>query len=332
MYSGVSLRVFPRPIVVVSECITFAPVRYDGQIISSEVVEKLKPYVDFIPVCPEVGIGLGIPRQPVRIVLVNGERRLIQPATGADFTEKMRAFAESFLDSLQEVDGFILKHGSPSSGLRNVKVYGSIQKSAPVGKGPGFFGEAVLQKFPGLAIEDEGRLMNTKIRNHFLTKLFTMASFREAAKAGKISDLIRFHSENKYLLTAYSQKELGYMGRIVANQHGKSAAEIFAEYKKHLMLAIAKTPSAGSYANVLLKIMGYFSGSLSKEEKAFFIERVEKYKAGQLPLSALLSILKAWIIRFKQDYLSAQIFLEPYPEALTELDYSLSQNARDYWK
>lgn len=91
------------------------------------------------------------------------------------------------------------------------------------------------------------------------------------------------------------------------------------------MLAIAKTPSAGSYANVLLKIMGYFSGSLSKEEKAFFIERVEKYKAGQLPLSALLSILKAWIIRFKQDYLSAQTFLEPYPEALPELDYSLSQ-------
>ncbi|MCW4008272.1 MAG: DUF523 and DUF1722 domain-containing protein [Candidatus Bathyarchaeota archaeon] len=326
------MRVFPRPVVVVSECITFAAVRYDGQIISSVVVEKLKSHVDFIPVCPEVSIGLGVPREPVRIVLVNGERRLIQPATRADLTQKMRAFSDSFLDSLKEVDGFILKHGSPSSGLRNVKVYGSIQKSAPIGKGPGFFGEAVLQKFPGLAIEDEGRLINHKIRHHFLTKLFALASFRATAKNGKISSLIRFHSENKYLLTAYSQKELRYMGKIVANQEGKPASDLFEEYKRHLTLALAKTPSTGSYANVLLKIMGYFSSGLSREEKAFFIGHVEKYRAGQLPLSALLSILKAWIIRFKQDYLSAQTLLEPYPEALTELDYTLSYNVRDYWK
>jgi uncharacterized protein YbbK (DUF523 family) len=172
------LRNFPKPIVVVSRCITFEPVRWDGGIIASEFVEKLKPYVSFAPVCPEVEIGLGVPRDPVRIVLVNGEQRLLQSSTGLDFTEKMKSFAESFLGSLGEVDGFILKSGSPSSGFRNVKIYPTMEKSASVSRGPGFFGGAVLEKVQYIAIEDERRLLNPRIKEHFLTKLFTLASFR----------------------------------------------------------------------------------------------------------------------------------------------------------
>ena len=103
------MREFSKPVVVVSKCITFEPVRWNGQIIASEFVEKLKPYVNFIPVCPEVEVGLGVPRDPVRIVLVNGEKKLLQPATGFDFTDKMTKFSKSFLDSLDAVDGFILK-------------------------------------------------------------------------------------------------------------------------------------------------------------------------------------------------------------------------------
>ena len=130
------MREFPKPNVVISRCITFEPVRYNAQIISSEFVEKLKPFVNFVPVCPEVEIGLGVPRDPIRIVLVNGERRLMQPSTGLDFTEKMEQFANSYLNSLDEVDGFILKRGSPSSGFKNVKIYPRMEKSSPVGKGP----------------------------------------------------------------------------------------------------------------------------------------------------------------------------------------------------
>ena len=214
------MRIFPKPNVVISRCITFAPVRYNGQLIPDLFVEKLKPFVNFIPVCPEVEIGLGVPREPVRIVLVNGERRLIQPATGSDFTKRMEDFAESFLSSLGDVDGFILKRGSPSSGLRNVKIYATVEKSAPVGKGPGVFGGAVLERFPSLAVEDELRLINIKIREHFLTRIFTFAGFREIKKSGKMKDLVRFQSENKYLFTAYNQKELRCLGKIVANQAG----------------------------------------------------------------------------------------------------------------
>jgi uncharacterized protein YbgA (DUF1722 family)/uncharacterized protein YbbK (DUF523 family) len=314
------MRQFPKPNVVISKCITFEPVRYDAQIISNAFVEKLKPFVNFVPVCPEVEIGLGVPRNPIRIILANGKRRLVQPATGLDFTEKMEQFANSFLNSLSEVDGFILKRGSPSSGFKNVKVYPRMEKSSPVGKGPGFFGEAVLRKFPNLAIEDEKRLLNYRIREHFLTKLFTLANFRDVKKSGRIRELIRFHSENKYLLTAYSQKELRTLGKTAANQELKQFAEILENYETHLHLALARTPSIGAYINVMFKMMGYFSHQLSKEEKSFFLESIDRYRVGRLVLSANLSVLRAWIVRFKEEYLMNQTFLQPYPEELTDLD------------
>jgi uncharacterized protein YbgA (DUF1722 family) len=221
---------------------------------------------------------------------------------------------------LDEVDGFILKRGSPSSGFKNVKVYPLMEKSSPVGKGPGFFGEAVLRKYPNLAIDDEMRLLNYRIREHFLTKLFTLASFRDVKKSGKIKELIRFHSENKYLLTAYNQKELRTLGKIAANQEPKHIAGILEDYETHLQLALARTPSIGANINVMLKMMGYFSRQLSKEEKSFFLESIDRYKAGRLALSANLSVLRAWIVRFKEEYLMNQTFLEPYPEELTDLD------------
>jgi uncharacterized protein YbgA (DUF1722 family)/uncharacterized protein YbbK (DUF523 family) len=327
------MREFLKPVVVVSKCITFEPVRWNGQIIASEFVEKLKSYVNFIPVCPEVEIGLGVPRDPIRIVLVNGEKRLLQPATGFDFTEKMTNFSTSFLDSLAEVDGFILKSGSPSSGFKNVKVYPSIEKVSSIAKSPGFFGGAVLQKFPNIAIEDERRLLNPRIREHFLTKLFTLASFREVKKSGKVKDLVKFQSDNKYLFTAYNQKELRILGKLAANQDHKPFSETIGNYETHLYYALARTPSVGSNINVLLKIMGYFSHQLSKDEKSFFLSSIDKYRAGRLPMSACLSVLRAWIVRFKQEYLSSQTVLEPYPEQLTELETMFSEvDGKNYWK
>jgi len=327
------MRDFPKPVVVVSKCITFEPVRWNGQIIASEFVEKLKPYIDFVPVCPEMEIGLGVPRNPIRIVLVNGEKRLLQPATGLDFTDRMKKFSKYFLDSLDAVDGFILKSGSPSSGFKNVKVYPSIEKVASIGKAPGFFGEAVLQKFPNLAIEDERRLLNLRIREHFLTKLFTLASFREVKKSGKVRDLVKFQSDNKYLLTAYNQKELRILGKEAANQEHKAFDETIKNYETHLYYALARTPSVGANVNVMLKIMGYFSHQLSKDEKSFFLASVDKYREGRLPMSANLNILKAWIVRFKQEYLSSQTVLEPYPEQLVELETVFSEiDGKNYWK
>lgn len=126
-----------RPRVVISRCIEFEHVRYNGQIISSDFVKGLLPHIDAVPICPEVEIGLRIPRDSLRLVIQGEEVRLLQPATKIDYTEKMNEFTDQFFRSLGEVDGFILRSGSPSSGLTRVKIYASIEKSPAVSHGSG---------------------------------------------------------------------------------------------------------------------------------------------------------------------------------------------------
>ena len=200
------VRHFPRPCVVVSRCIEFDPCRYDGSKIPSPAVEHLKPFVDFLPVCPEVEIGLGIPRATVRIVRLEGVDHLIQPATGRDVTNEMTGFANRFLDSLPPVDGFILKGGSPTSGTSNVKVYPSAGKSMAIERSAGFFAREVLRRFSHLPIEDELRLNNARIRDHFLAGIFALAGFREVEVTRDREALARYHAANKLLLMACHQQ------------------------------------------------------------------------------------------------------------------------------
>jgi len=327
------MRDFTKPIVVVSKCIEFEPVRWDGKIIASEFVKNLKPFVDFIPVCPEVEIGLGLPRNPIRIVKKGEELRLIQPITGLDFTSNIQQFARSFLDALPEVDGFILKSGSPSSAMKDAKFYPSIEKVSALGKVPGFFGGAVIAKFGVLAVEDELRLLNPRIREHFLTKLYTLADFRAVKKSGSFKNLIDFQSRNKLLFTAYSQVELHAMGRIVAQTKGIAFQKIITDYQSHLWKALKSPPRRGANENVLTKAVGYFTQKLSKKEKAFFLDTVSKYKVGKLPLSTPLNVLKSWIIRFNEEYLMQQTFFEPYPDSLVEQENLIPNfDEKDYWK
>jgi uncharacterized protein YbgA (DUF1722 family)/uncharacterized protein YbbK (DUF523 family) len=327
------VRDFTKPRVVVSKCIEFEPVRYNGQMMTSDLVRNLKPHVEFIPVCPEVGVGLGVPREPVRIVKAGDVLKLIQPATGLDLTDKMNRFSNEFLDVLPEVDGFILKSGSPSSAMKDAKIYPSTEKVSPVGKGPGFFGGAVVDRFAHLAVEDERRLLNSRIKEHFLTKLYTLADFRSVKNSGSMNRLIDFQARNKLLFTAYSQKELRAMGRIVAQPKGRPLQETITEYQSHLWKALRHPPRRGANENVLTKAAGYFTNKLSKNEKAFFLDAVAKYRAGKFPLSTPLNVLKAWIIRFNEEYLMQQTFFEPYPEALMEpLNASAQDREKDYWK
>jgi uncharacterized protein YbgA (DUF1722 family)/uncharacterized protein YbbK (DUF523 family) len=319
---------------VLSKCIEFEKCRYDGRIISSDLVKKMIPHVQFITVCPEVEIGLGTPRKPLRLVSINGKLRLTQPATNHDITEKMQGFTTSFLDSLPEVDGFLLKSRSPTSALRDARVYSGINPgSAVVAKGPGLFGSAVLQKFPWLAIEDEGRLRNPRIKEHFLTKLFTLATFRKTREASSHKALVKFHSENKLLFKAYNQKEAGVLGRIVARKEEKSVDRTIEEYEQHLCYVLKRPPKCGSNINVMMNVMGYFSNRLSKEEKTFFLDSLQKYKNGMLPLSVNTSILMLWLKKFREDHLIKQTFFEPYPPELMDIDTMTAYcNGKDYWK
>jgi uncharacterized protein YbgA (DUF1722 family)/uncharacterized protein YbbK (DUF523 family) len=326
------VRDFTKPVVVVSKCIEYAPVRYNGQMMTSDLVRSLKPLVQFIPVCPEVGVGLGVPREPVRIVKTGGTLKLIQPATGLDLTDKMKRFSREFLDMLPEVDGFILKSKSPSSAMKDAKIYPSAEKVSSVGRGPGFFGGAVVDRFGDLAVEDERRLLNSRIKEHFLTKLYTLADFRSVKNSGAVNRLIDFQARNKLLFTAYSQTELHAMGRIVAQPKGSPFQETITEYQSHLWKALRHPPWRGANENVLTKAAGYFTSKLSKSEKALFLDAVAKYRAGKFPLSTPLKVLKAWIIRFNEEYLMQQTFFEPYPGELMETDAAAQNREKDYWK
>jgi uncharacterized protein YbgA (DUF1722 family)/uncharacterized protein YbbK (DUF523 family) len=300
--------------------------------ISSDFVKQLKDYVDFKPVCPEVEIGLGTPREPLRLVKKQEGIRLIQPATGLDYTQQMELFSKQFLGSLDEVDGFILKSKSPSSAIKDARVYPADKDVASISRGPGVFGKVVLEKFSDKAVEDEKRLLNERIREHFLTKLYTLADFREVKSTGTGEALVEFQARNKLLLTAYSQIQLHIMGRIVAERKSKSLSDILLEYQNHLSQALKRPPKIGSNYNVLTKAAGYFTSKLSHEEKAFFLELAGKYRSGLLPISAPLSTLRAWIVRFNEAYLAQQTFFEPYPEKLG-IQYNVdSIEEKDYWK
>jgi uncharacterized protein YbgA (DUF1722 family)/uncharacterized protein YbbK (DUF523 family) len=312
------MREFTRPLIVVSKCLGFESVRWNGQIIREPFVKKLGQYADYIKVCPEVEIGLGVPRKPVRVVARKGDRRLIQLETEHDLTEKILAFSDRFLSSLSEVDGFLLKSRSPSSGFRDVKVYPNTGKVAAVDRGSGFFGGAVLERFPLHPVEDEGRLNDFKIRESWLTRVFAHADFRNITTKS-MGTLVDFHSRYKLLLMAYSQKYLRELGRVVANHEKKPFDDIVEVYAQRFARALATPPRRPSIINVLMHGLGYFKGELSPAEKGYFLDLLDDYREGVIPLIAVTSVLRSWAVKYRTDYLLNQAFFNPFPAKLFEV-------------
>lgn len=311
-----SSRSFPRPRLEISRCIEFDHCRYNGDVISSDLVRRLKEHADLVPICPEVEIGLGVPRDPIRIVLRGQERHLVQPSTGRDLTAMMSSFSSGFLDRLGEVDGFILKSRSPSCGVRDVRAYPERQGAAPVDRGSGIFGQEVQRRLEGLPVEDEARLRNIKLGEHFLTRAFTLRSFRELGASARMPDLIGFHSRNKLLLMMYNQTELQTLGRLVANPSGQEPEAVLDEYGAHLRRALSRPPRCTSPINVLVHAFGYVSKRMQKEERELFLQNLDMYREAKVPLSVCLGLMRSYIVRFQVEYLASQTFFEPFPPGI----------------
>jgi len=307
-----------RPVVVASECLEMAAVRYNGQKIRAPFILSLTPHVELRPICPEVAIGLGVPRDPIRIVQEGEEKRLVQPSTGRDLTDAMERFADDFLGSLEEVDGFILKGRSPSCGIKDTKIH-SGPEGPPIGKDSGFFGRAVLERFPHAAIEDEGRLTNLRLRHHFLTVLFTRAAFRALRNAPSAAALVRFHANNKFLLLAHHEAASRALGRIVASQAERPLDQTLAEYDRELARALSRPVREGPMVNVLMHAVGFFKKVLTSGEKAHFLDTVEAYRAERLTIGAPLTLLRSWTERTGEEWLAEQTLFAPYPEDLMDL-------------
>ncbi|UCE36938.1 MAG: DUF523 and DUF1722 domain-containing protein [Thermoplasmata archaeon] len=310
------MQSFEKPILVCSRCLGFDNCRFNGQILYNDLVNSLKPYVEFKTPCPETDIGLGVPRYPVRIIQDKGQNTMFQPSTKSDFTGKMNSFVKEYLNNLNAVDGFILKSKSPSCGIGDVKVYKDVDNPANFSKGDGLFGGEVKRRFSGKAVEDEMRLSNPRILDHFLKKIFTLAAFRKVKKANNIKALIELQTKNKLLYMSYNQKELKNLGNIVASHKKKDKGEILEKYENHLDIALARGPTYKSNINVLHHALGYVSENISREEKTFFLDTIQMYKEDRAPFESCLSLIYSWVLRFDVEYLKNQTLFHPYPDEL----------------
>jgi uncharacterized protein YbbK (DUF523 family)/uncharacterized protein YbgA (DUF1722 family) len=311
---------FPRPRIIVSRCLGFEPVRYNAQIIRDDFVRRLVPHCDVVPVCPEVEIGLGTPRPPIRLVR-EGQGpglQLLQPSTGRDVTGEMQAFSREFLGSLREVDGFVLKNRSPSCGIHDVKVYAAGADGGVTGKTAGAFGGLVLERFPDCAIEDEGRLRSEALRERFLSLLFGLARLREVEATGSRRALTEFHASYKYMLLAYSEACMRELGRIAASAAERPWEESIALYRATFARAFAKPARLRSQVNALTHAFGHLSDGLSPAERQFFLETLDALRASRTTLPAALLLLRSWVVRFDVRYLKEQACFQPYPDLSPE--------------
>lgn len=311
-------REHPRPLIAASRCLGFDACRWDGGKIPFPFLERLAPHVEFRPVCPEMEIGLGAPRDPVRIHLEGGRKVLRQPRTGRRLTREMEAFSARFLAAPGEADGFILKSRSPSCGVTDAKIFPSPASGSPIGTGAGLFAEKIIEKFGAAAAVDEAGLQDAALRARFLTRAFALASFRRVRKSGRIARLVRYHAENELLFMARREEAARGMGRLAANHEGSGFGEVAASYERALLRLLSRAPSRAANANVLARAPGRFSEKIGAVEKARFLGMVEAYRAGKIPLAAPMETLRRWAPRLSTPWLAARTFLEPYPRELEE--------------
>jgi uncharacterized protein YbbK (DUF523 family) len=242
--------VFGRPRIVVSECLELAEVRYNGERIASPFVRQLSDHVDLVPVCPEVGIGLGVPRDPIRLERQGDDVRLRQPSTGRDLTDAMDGFGDGFLARLGSVDGFVLKSRSPSCGIGDVKLHGGSDDDKVVTVMSGRFADAVLRRFPDVAAEDEVGLADSYRRHHWLTRVFTRATLREAVDSDGAGALRSFHAAYRLLLMAHDEAVAAELERLIGHVDGASP-EAARAYARGVGRALRRSPAPPRWRRML---------------------------------------------------------------------------------
>ena len=301
----------------VSSCLLGEPVRYDGgHKHDPYITATLGRYFSLLPVCPEVGCGLPIPREAMRLEGDPARPRLLTSKGRVDLTAQMLAFCAAKVKELEGEDlcGFIFKKDSPSSGLFRVKVYnnGVAAKS-----GRGLFAAAVAQHFPLLPLEEEGRLNDPPLRENFIERVFTFRRWKDfLASAPTPGRLVEFHTAHKLLMMAHSPEYYRRMGVLIA--HGKELAlpELLRQYQELLMQGLARPATTAKNTNVLHHIMGYFKKELTAAEKAELLEVIAQYHDHLLPLLVPLTLLKHYVRKYDQVYLRGQIYLSPHPAQL----------------
>jgi uncharacterized protein YbgA (DUF1722 family)/uncharacterized protein YbbK (DUF523 family) len=299
----------------ISSCLLGNNVRYDGgHKLDHFLVETLGQYVDWVPVCPEVESGLPIPREAMHLVGDPEEPRLVTIRTKVDHTARMKRWAKKRTAELgnEGLCGFVFKSRSPSSGMRGVKIY--TDAGMPNSTGSGIFAHAFMKQFPLLPVEDEGRMHDPGLRENFIERVFVYRRWQEYIKEdGSLGGLIAFHTDHKYLIMAHSQKHYTALGKMVAAGKSVRKEKLHVDYLGALMEGLLLLATPKKNTNVLQHMAGYFKEQLSMEEKKELQEVITNYYDGLVPLIVPITLLKHYVVKYKEDYLNRQVYLNPHP-------------------
>jgi uncharacterized protein YbgA (DUF1722 family)/uncharacterized protein YbbK (DUF523 family) len=302
----------------ISSCLLGNMVRWNaGHKLDRYLTNTLGQFVEYVPVCPEVEAGFGVPRESFRLVGDPENPRLITFKSKTDHTDQMLNWAKKRVIELEKEDlcGFIFKSDSPSSGMIRVKVYN--EKGMPEKKGVGMFARAFMEHFPLIPVEDDGRLHNPAIRENFIERIFSLKRWRDGtAKSPSLGKLVDYHTRHKLLILSHSQKHSRLMGKLVADSKNVSVNELYDQYEHLLMEALTLKTTVKKNINVLQHLMGYFKKQLTADEKQELLEVFEQYRQGFAPLLVPLTLINHYVRKYDQPYLQMQMYLNPHPVEL----------------
>ena len=302
----------------ISTCLLGKNVRFDGgHKLDRYLTDTLGQFVEYVPVCPEMECGFGVPRESFRLVGDPQNPRLVTSRTNQDHTERMAEWAQRRVGELGKEDlcGYIFKGGSPSSGMERVKVYDS--NGVPSKVGVGLFARAFMNHFPLLPVEEEGRLHDPRLRENFIERIFALKRWRDELKEKQsLKALIAFHTRNKLLLLAHSPQHYRQMGKLVAQGKELPLKELYARYQDDFQEALRLKTTNKKHANVLMHMLGYFKGQLAAAEKQEMLELIEQYRLELLPLVVPMTLMSHYVRKYEESYLKEQTYLQPHPAEL----------------
>jgi uncharacterized protein YbgA (DUF1722 family)/uncharacterized protein YbbK (DUF523 family) len=304
--------------VGISTCLLGENVRFDGGHKHDPfLTETLGHFFEWVPVCPEVEIGLGTPRESLRLIGTPESPRLVAPRSGKDHTETMQRYTAGRVEKLAAsgIHGYVLKKDSPSCGMLRVRVYGDSGMAVRTGRG--LFADALLRRFPLLPVEEEGRLHDPALRENFIERVFALHRWQGFLKTKpRPKDLVAFHTGQKLTLMAHNPAHYQKLGQLVAKAGRAPLAETLAAYGGTLMEGLGVRATTKKHANVLYHLAGYLKDALDAGDKAELVERIEDYRKGLVPLIVPLTILAHHFRRHPNPWVGEQTYLNPYPAEL----------------
>jgi uncharacterized protein YbgA (DUF1722 family)/uncharacterized protein YbbK (DUF523 family) len=301
----------------ISSCLLGAEVRYDGgHKRSGFLTDVLGRHVEWVPVCPEVELGLGSPRAPIRLIKGGDGVRFVQQGE-IDLTDRMRSFSTRRVIELQSqnLSGYVLKKGSPSCGLERVRLY--TEAGMPISSGRGLFAEELLRTMPNLPVEDEGRLRDDRLRENFIERVFAYSRLRGLFRGRwELRDLVAFHTAHKLTLMAHSPAGHKEIGRLVARAAELDRTVLRPLYETRFMATLKQIATPKKHTNVLHHMLGYLSDRLDKRARDELLTLIEDYRMELVPLIVPLTLVRHHVNRLDVEYLRGQTYLEPHPKEL----------------